>query len=75
MKKHSWLFGVLYGRKKAKRVKKDTKRGEVDGKKNESKKSALILLKEPYFYLMIFLWLFAFCLAVYAVLIGAIVPY
>ena len=75
LKKHPWFSGNLRSRKKAKRVKKDTERGEVNGKKNELKKSALKILEEPYFYLMIFLWLFVFCLAVYAVIIGAIVPY
>ena len=75
MKKYPWFSGILRGRKKEKRVKNDTERGEVNGKKNKSKKSTLKILKEPYFYLMIFLWLFTFCLAVYAISIGAIVPY
>ena len=70
MKKHPWYSGNLHGLKKTKQVKKDTERGE----ENENK-SALEILKEPYFYLMIFLWLLTFCLAVYAVLIGAIFPY
>ena len=46
-----------------------------DDEKNRSKETAYHVLKDPCFYLMIFLWLSAFCLAVYAVLIGVIVPY
>ena len=75
MKKYPWLSGILCSRKKVERVKKDTKRGEINIEKQNLKKSTLEILKEPYFYLMVFLWLFAFCLAVYAVLIGAIHPY
>ena len=70
MKKHPWFSSVLRGRRKTKRVKKDNKTGVTNGKRH-----GLEILKEPYFYLMVFLWLFAFSLAVYAVLIGAIVPY
>ena len=46
-----------------------------DNEKDEPKETAYHLLKDPYFYLMIFLWFFAFCLAVYAILAGVIVPY
>ena len=56
-------------------MKKDNERNEVNNKKYEAKETTYHLLKDPRFYLMIFLWLFAFCSASYAVLIGAIVPY
>ena len=46
-----------------------------DNEKDESKETAYLLIKDPCFYLMIFLWLFAFCSGVYAILIGVIVPY
>ena len=83
MKKYPWTFGVLRGAKKhasgheqnMKKAKKNDEVGEVNGKTQGMKQSALAILKEPYFYLMVFLWLFAFCLAVYAILIGAIRPY
>jgi len=75
LKKYPWLSGILRGRKKMKRAKKDTETGEINVEKQDLKKSTLEILKEPYFYLMVFLWLFAFCLAVYAVLVGAIYPY
>jgi hypothetical protein len=72
LKKRPCIFRILRGRKKMKRVKKDSER---EGEKHELNKSTMQILKEPYFYAMVFLWLFAFCLAVYAVLIGAIYPY
>jgi hypothetical protein len=83
LKKHSWTFGVLYGCKKyfsghkqnMKKAKKNDEIDGVNGKKQGMKESILEVLKEPYFYLMVFLWLFSLCLAVYAVLIGAIHPY
>ena len=75
MKKYPWFSGVLRGRRKTKRVEKDTEIGETNDEKQDLKKSILEVLKEPYFYLMVFLWFFALCLGVYAILIGAIVPY
>jgi hypothetical protein len=70
LKKFPWFSGVLRSCKKAKRTPKENKAGETN-----SKRHGLEILKEPYFYVMVFLWLFAFCLAVYAILIGAIHPY
>jgi len=75
LKKYPWFSGVLRGRKKSKQVKKGNDIGTTKGEKQDLKKSILEILKEPYFYLMVFLWLFAFCLAIYAILIGAIHPY
>ena len=46
-----------------------------DNERDEPKETAYHFMKDPCFYLMVFLWLAAFCLAVYAILIGVIVPY
>ena len=70
MKKHPWLSVILRGCKKSKRAQEANKTGEINGKRH-----GLEILKESYFYLMVFLWFFALCLGVYAILIGAIVPY
>ena len=75
MKKYPWFSGVLRGREKSKQVKKDNDIGATKGEKQDLKKTISEILKEPYFYLMVFLWFFALCLGVYAILIGAIVPY
>ena len=56
-------------------MKKDNERDEPNDEKHEAKEADYRLMKDPYFYLMILLWFFAFCLAVYAILVGAIIPY
>ncbi|MBC8336906.1 MAG: hypothetical protein ISR59_13280 [Anaerolineales bacterium] len=56
-------------------MKKANERDEVNDEKHEPKEIDYRVMKDPYFYLMIFLWLLAFCSGVYAILVGAIVPY
>ena len=46
-----------------------------DDEKGCPKETTYHILKDPYFYLTVFLWLSAFCLAVYVISIGAIVPH
>jgi len=70
LKKYPRLSGILRPCKIPEQAQKDNKAGESNGKRH-----GLKILKEPYFYALFFLWLIAFCLAVYVILIGAIYPY